>query len=775
MTDRTITGRVVGEKYRITGYQRAGRMGELYVARRVDTNELVTIKMLDPALFGEKEAVRRFERETRITSQLDNSCTLVVQDFGRTGDGLPWMALEYVEGDQLADLVDRAPLDFERAAYITAQIAMALSEAHSIGVVHRDISADNVLITTDAGQQDAVKVLDFGLSRLQADRDGEDTELTAVGVRIGNPAYMAPEYIEQHDLDHRADLYSLGILLYEMLTGSVPFTGRPYKIMDKHLTVPVPAPSKKVPGIPGWMDLLVADLTEKEPAQRIQSADAVIKEIEAGLGHRIQTVQTVAQAAPDVVKTPIASPDREAAPASPAPQVDPWTLRTGIELLPEDLPPEEEAEEPDSEPRPSAPEIDPVLQSFIEGQIGYEQAASTTFDPAESLVVANVAPVSVAARLGVERGWWVHLPDEVGDGMLDPRFWLKPAESRRLQFASPSGSKRMEVVISGADPGMDLMRSSAHVRKYYSPGRDAAPDALLDVWRQGDWGTLEELCWKTLSQQRGTAGALTSGLFSRFLGKAEIRVRNHPALLLYGAALIEQERDEEQGVELVYEYRSKYATQWPVEFEAIAHYYAGRHTEGTRDQELAADLHVQSWLRWPTDRAADRIKALTGQRPDTRLWYGRQFPAYNLDVIESRESVGLYETLERMEETQLLLVCMMGGFRGNVEYDTFLRTYLADIAHFAPFLAGVHVITHRTRRDEDKPEHYQAEDLLLVSNLGFKLLEDYRAFLQRTVKPAHVPTIYALDREGWVVHEGRLDSVGLWRMLETAAIVRSNR
>lgn len=770
MTDRTITGRIVGGKYRITGYQRSGRMGELYVARRVDTNELVTIKMLDPALFGEKEAVKRFERETRITSQLDNSCTLVVQDFGRTGDGLPWMALEYVEGEQLADLVDREPLDPERAAYITAQIAMALSEAHSIGVVHRDISADNVLITTDAGQQDAVKVLDFGLSRLH-DAAGEDTEasaLTAVGVRIGNPAYMAPEYIEQHDLDHRADLYSLGILLFEMLTGSVPFTGRPYKIMDRHLTDPVPAPSSVVPGIPDWVDLLVADLTEKEPAQRIQTADAVIEEIEAGLGHRIRTVQTVAQAAPDVVKTPMAGPEREVAP-SPAPEVDPWTLRTGIELLPADED-EEEEEEPEE---PSLVGVDAVLTAFIEGQIGYEAVASDTFDPAESLVVANVAPVSVAARLGVERGWWVHLPDAVGDGMLDPRFWLEPAESRRLHLASASGKKRMEVVISGADPGMDLMRSSAHVRRYYTPG-DAA-DALLDVWRQGDWGTLEDLCWKTLSQQRGTAGSLTSGLFARFLGKGEIKVRNHPALLLYGASLIEQERDEEQGIELIEEYRTQHANHWPVEFEAIAHYYVGRHTEKSRDLELAADLHVQSWLRWPTDRAADRIKALTGQRPDTRQWYGRQFPAYNLDVIESRQSVSLYDALERLGQTQLLLVCMMGGFRGNVEYDSFLRAYLAHVAHFPQFLGGVHMITHRVRRDEDRPEHYEAEDLLLASNLGFILLEDYRAFLQRTVKPAHVPTIYALDREGWVVHEGRLDSVGLWRALETAAIVRANR
>ncbi|NCG22079.1 MAG: protein kinase, partial [Rhodobacterales bacterium] len=294
MAEETITGRLIAKKFKVTGLQRSGRMGDVYVARRIENNARVSIKILDPALFGEQEAKKRFEREARITLRLDHPCTLVVEEFGRTNEGWPYMALEYVNGELLAEIIeDAGKVEASRAAYIVAQIAMALDAAHALGVIHRDMCPNNVLISEVAGQADSVKVLEFGLSRMEGS-ESEESSLTAVGVRIGSPFYMAPEYIEEYALDHRADLYALGIVLFEMLTGKPPFHGRPYKVMDMHLSEVPPAPSSLVQGVAPWLDKLVADLLVKDPDLRIQTAAEVVRRIEKGLGERLQTVQSKA-------------------------------------------------------------------------------------------------------------------------------------------------------------------------------------------------------------------------------------------------------------------------------------------------------------------------------------------------------------------------------------------------------------------------------------------------------------------------------------------------
>jgi serine/threonine-protein kinase len=732
-----ITGRVIGDKYRITGLLRAGRMGDIYVGRSLDTNERVQLKLLDPELFGEKEAVRRFERETRITLKIDHPCTLVVRDYGRTKNGLPWMCTEYVEGAALSDVIEEQErLSPERAGYVAAQIGMALNAAHSIGVVHRDLSPINILLTDAEGHADSVKVLDFGLSRLTDPTEEDGSQLTAVGVRIGTPYYMAPEYIEEYALDHRADLYSLGIVLYEMLVGEPPFTGRPYKVMDMHLNKEPPAPSLANTEVPGWLDDLVAQLLVKDPEKRIQTATEAVERLEAGLQQRLQTVSA----------------------PSPVTPVQPLEERSHS---------------------PGATASDPLVQTFIESAIVDVTHGSGALNPQDSLLVARVAPGSLAASLKVEPGWLCQLPDEPAAGLRDPRLFRTLVRERRYILASPDGKQRVELKTTGANIGVEFIRTAEHIRAFYNPIK-GSKDALLELWRQSDWESLETLSWRTISKHRGGASLLTTRLFSRFLGGTAkrggdaIKLREHPALMFYGAALIEQGKSSE-GLPLVEEYRNRYAHDFPSAFDAVAHYYIALEQEKQHRADLAVDSMLQSWLLWNHERSADGVERLAGRRPDGRAWYGKSFPDYTLDLVGSRgETMGLYQALERMADHQLMLVVIMGNDRSNEGYDQLMHRYHAYGYFFRDFIAGMHVITVETGTPADT-RWLKGEDAVRTAEHPFELLEDFRGFLLRAVKPMSTPMVYAVSKRGYVLHEGLLDGVDLWTMLDLNGRLRTGQ
>lgn len=722
-----MTGRVIAGAYRITGFQRAGRMGDIFMARRLENNEVVSIKLMDPSLFGETEAIRRFERETRITKKLHHPCSLVVRDVGRTEDGLPYMVTEYVEGDLLSDVLEESgKLPPERAGYIAAQIAMALDAAHRIGVIHRDLAPTNILITAAQGQADSVKVIEFGLSRLQEGDGGETGEgstLTAVGVRIGTPFYMAPEYIEEYALDHRADLYSLGIVLFEMLTGSPPFTGRPYKVMDLHLTQVPPPPSSVAPDVPEWLDTLVAHLLEKDPANRPQSAAEVVKRLEEGLGERLQTVQTAEQA----------------------------------------------ETEPDPRPVAAGATVAPWIERYIDAQVQSVKEGGPGPDPAEALIAYRVAAQSIAARIGVKPGWLCSLPDEPSSGMRDPGLWSKRVAERRYLFADPEGTRKVELRCSGADIGVEFVRSGRHIRAHLDVAH-ADAGALLELWLQGDWDALHKLTGRVLARQRGAAGVLNTGLFARFLGSAKpteepIRFREHPALALHGAALVEEGRVND-GMALLREYARDHAHGFPARYTCVSLFYEGMERERSGDTDRAVDLYAQSWLAYANRRASDRIRHLTGKIPDNRAWYGRQFPDYTLDAVKKRgHTVNLYSVLAGLQGHQVQLVVLMGGTRANAEYNQFMARYHAFADHFDEFLRGVHVVTDTVERDPAHAAWTAAEDEAVAARRPIQVLEDYRGFLQRAIKPPTAPTVYGVSRTGLVVHEGQLGSVDLWDML----------
>src|SRR5499425_3078232 len=212
--------------YRILEKIGAGGQGTVYKATDTKLGRAVVIKVLPPELTVKEANLKRFEREARLASALDHPNICTIFDLNEV-DGVHFIAMQFVEGKNVRELVNGRPLDLSSALSITIQVADALAAAHERGIVHRDIKAGNVMVTP-AGQ---VKILDFGLAKL-LDEDAartsgiHHTELTEVGIPYGTATYAAPEQARGDRVDSRADIFSTGVLLYEMLTGTWPFQGQ---------------------------------------------------------------------------------------------------------------------------------------------------------------------------------------------------------------------------------------------------------------------------------------------------------------------------------------------------------------------------------------------------------------------------------------------------------------------------------------------------------------------------------------------------------------------
>jgi len=276
-------GTLLAERYRISRHVGDGRMGEVYVGRDLETNVRVALKLLHQPLCSDEQQVRRFRREFELTRDLNHPNVVGVLAFGQQEDGplkgRHYLVLEFLEGRGLDAVLADGPLPPDTASHIARQVADALSAVHAHGVVHRDLKPGNIqVLSRDAAP--AIKVMDFGLGRLQG---GDSENLTDVGIRLGTVEYMAPEYIADHQLDAKSDLYSLGCVLFFMLTGRPPYRGRSMKVMQDHVTAPVRRPTEANPDVPEWLDSLVFALLAKDPAARPESASAVSKTL-ADLG-----------------------------------------------------------------------------------------------------------------------------------------------------------------------------------------------------------------------------------------------------------------------------------------------------------------------------------------------------------------------------------------------------------------------------------------------------------------------------------------------------------
>lgn len=260
-----------------------GGMGAVYLAENVAIDQKIAVKVLHPSAARDDETLQRFNREANAIARLSHPNTIRVFIFGKTQEPLIYLAMEYVDGTTLRDeLYDHGPFDEMRAISIMRQTLHALSEAHELGVVHRDLKPDNIMLTHFRGVSDFVKVLDFGIAKVTEPRGGQQKKLTQAGVVYGTPEYLSPEQARGREIDFRADLYAMGIILYEMMTGLVPFTGdTALAILSGHVyqEPPDPATVSDAKISPNMRDIILRAI-QKNPDDRFQSAMEFLEALE---------------------------------------------------------------------------------------------------------------------------------------------------------------------------------------------------------------------------------------------------------------------------------------------------------------------------------------------------------------------------------------------------------------------------------------------------------------------------------------------------------------
>lgn len=278
-----IIGMTINNRFLVTSKIGAGGMGAVYRARQVGMQRDVAIKVLLRELTENETVLRRFHLEALAVSKLKHPNTIQIFDFGETEEGLLYIAMELLEGRPLQKVVaDERQLAVKRALHILEQTAKSLREAHTKGIVHRDLKPDNIFLQVVGEDSDYVKVLDFGVAKV-AEGDGQNKTLTKAGSIFGTPKYMSPEQSRGGEIDARSDIYALGIILYELLTGRVPFNAEnPLGILIKHLQE-VPPPFGLVRPdlvIPEQVERFVLKLLAKSVDDRPQTTEAIIREIE---------------------------------------------------------------------------------------------------------------------------------------------------------------------------------------------------------------------------------------------------------------------------------------------------------------------------------------------------------------------------------------------------------------------------------------------------------------------------------------------------------------
>jgi tRNA A-37 threonylcarbamoyl transferase component Bud32 len=279
-----LVGKVVARKYSVEQCIGEGGMGKVYRARQLVLDKPVVLKVLHQELLSDARTVARFQREARAASRLNHPNSINILDFGVAEDGELFIAMEYVDGHDLHHLLTNEwPLPEPRIIRIVSQVLSALADAHSVGVIHRDLKPENVMVEPRrGGESDVVKVLDFGIAKI-VDTAEAGPALTRAGFVCGTPEYMSPEQAKGAPLDARSDLYSVGVLLFQLVTRRLPFDAdTAVGFATKHLTEPPPPPSRFRPGgCSPEMEQLILRALSKDPADRPQTAEDFLESLNA--------------------------------------------------------------------------------------------------------------------------------------------------------------------------------------------------------------------------------------------------------------------------------------------------------------------------------------------------------------------------------------------------------------------------------------------------------------------------------------------------------------
>jgi len=271
-----LLGRVIDGTFRVDQLIGEGAMGRVYLSHHINLRKDVALKILRSSLVSDATVVRRFEREAQAASRLNHPNCIAIYGFGQEDEGeLLWMAMEYVEGRDLGTIItEDAPLPFQRVVNIMSQVCEALDEAHSARVIHRDLKPANIVCFQHRRNPDFVKVLDFGIAKI-VDPEDNSQPLTRDGIVCGTPAYMSPEQVQGFPLDNRSDLFSLGIILYQTLTGRLPFLAESAVEVATKIVIEHPVPPSHVRSdwsYPPELEAIVLKLLEKDRERRYANA-----------------------------------------------------------------------------------------------------------------------------------------------------------------------------------------------------------------------------------------------------------------------------------------------------------------------------------------------------------------------------------------------------------------------------------------------------------------------------------------------------------------------
>src|SRR5438132_1616401 len=312
--DDTFINKVIAGRYRLEARIGEGGMGIVYRARHVLMDRVVAVKLIRPDLRGETHLRAWMLREARAANRVDHAHIIDIHDIGETDDGELYLVMEYLVGTPLSSELARGPMPLNRAVDIIEQMGAALSRAHDLGVVHRDLKSDNILLTHRGGRKDFVKILDFGLAAL-----AHDPRLAPKGAVFGTPEYMSPEQARGEQAGPHSDLYALGVLFFEMLTGQLPFrAGDRDSLLEMQRTAPAPRPTSIRKDCHPAAERIVLRLLEKDPRKRYRDGHHLLEELktlqrslpstswdkEGGTGSSGESTPAAAPPPPPPPKTP---------------------------------------------------------------------------------------------------------------------------------------------------------------------------------------------------------------------------------------------------------------------------------------------------------------------------------------------------------------------------------------------------------------------------------------------------------------------------------------
>jgi serine/threonine-protein kinase len=343
-----LVGAVIADRYHITKKLGEGGMGQVYLAEHVKMGRRCAIKIMTPGTMSDPDAISRFNREAANASRITHPNVCAIYDFGETPDGLIYLAMEFIEGKSLTDLLgESATLPLARAATMIQQCAEGLQVAHDLGIVHRDLKPDNIMVATTRGK-DTVKVVDFGIAKAIGGDDGKAQKVTKTGFVVGTPEYMSPEQLAGDPVDGRSDLYSLGLVFYRMLTGASPFPAdSQQETMIKRLTDdPMPlAVARPDVRFPPEVQRVLDRALARSPNDRYQNAGDLARDVRGLTTHAtgqvdvdagtqvVRADELKAAALPGTRVDPLAAKDRPKAPtvAAPLPKA---TVQKGFPVVP---------------------------------------------------------------------------------------------------------------------------------------------------------------------------------------------------------------------------------------------------------------------------------------------------------------------------------------------------------------------------------------------------------------------------------------------------------